>query len=291
MKKLLLPLICFSLFSQESQSLWDFHPIHAGGNAIAIGRANVDPKNSPREGNLLFNKESLFVYGLLPVSKTTFFFPRVEWNTFELDWNKNAKFDETRFNYIQFALTMLSVGLENWRWVVRGDWNIDTKHFSDVKKYSLVSALLWGTHEIHRKWHLHLGAFGYTGFDGQEVYPIVGVDFAPNKKWFFQAVFPITYSIEYAFKPDWRISLKGRPLKERFRVGENEPQPQSVFSYSSMGAELNLHYEKFLRVEAEAFIGYNFGGNFYIKDQEGHNALYTHVQGAPYLGATLNWGF
>jgi hypothetical protein len=227
---------------------------------------------------------------LLPINRTSYFFPRVEWNTFGLDWNRNPKFKETRFSYMQFALTFLSIGLEKWRWISRIDYNIDLKHFSRPKTYGLFSALLWGTHELHRKWHFHAGAVGYTGFHGQEVYPIIGIDFSPNKKWLFQVVFPINYSIEYSPTKEWRYSLKIRPLKERFKTDEHQPQPRSIFSYSSTGAEFNIHYEKFLNLEAELFAGYNFGGSFYIKDQWGKHPLYTDVESSPYIGASLNWG-
>jgi hypothetical protein len=294
-KKYLPLLIAFGLLAEEgtqtpSESIWDYHPIHIGGNALAIGNANVDMKNGSHNGELLFNKENFFGYFFLPISRTSYFIPRAEYNTFELNWNRNPKFQETRFEYVQFALTFFSIAVEKWRWVARADYNIDTKHFSQAKTYGLFSALLWGTHELHPKWHYHVGAFGYSGFEGQEVYPVIGLDFSPNKKWLFQVVFPITYSIEYIFNKEWRLSLKGRPLKERFRTDALEPQPRSVFSYSSMGAELNLRYEKFLRLETEFFVGYNFGGSFYIKDQTGHQSLYTHVQGAPYAGLSLNWG-
>lgn len=107
----------------------------------------------------------------------------------------------------------------------------------------------------------------------------------------FQFIFPMNYSIEYSIGKEWRLSLKGRPLKERFRTGPREPQPRSIFSYSTIGAEFNIHYEKFLRVEAEVFVGYNFGGSMYIKDKMGHLPLYTNVQGAPYAGGNFNWGF
>jgi hypothetical protein len=275
----------------SSESIWDYHPIHIGGNGIAIGNADLEIKKSgTQDGVLSFNKANLFLYCFLPISKTSYFLPRVEWNTFNLDWKKNPKFQDTYFNYIQFALTFLTIGIEKWRWIARAEYNVDVKHFSHGKTYGLFSALLWGTYQIHRKWHYHVGAVGYTGFEGQEIYPIIGVDYSPNKKWMFQAVFPVTYSIEYSFNKEWRLSLKGRPLKERFRAGKLEPQPRSVFSYSSMGAELNLHYEKFLNLEIELFGGYNFGGSFYIKDRNGRNSLYTNVQGAPYGGASINWG-
>jgi hypothetical protein len=263
-----------------------------GGNCIALGEATVEPRHSGEDGGLTFNKANVYGYILVPVSRTTYFFPRVEWNAFTLHWDKNPKFHKTHFEYMQFVLTFYSIALDKWRWIARGDFNIDLDHFSHPRSYGLYSALLWGTHEVHRKWHYHVGALGYTGFEGQMVYPVIGFDFAPNKRWFFQAVFPITYSIEYILKnPEWRVCLKGRPLKERFRTGALEPQPKSIFSYSTVGTELNLHYEKFLRCEAEVYLGYNFGGSFYIKNEHGHRPLYTDLDGAIYGGAALNWGF
>lgn len=293
-RALLFLFLAFSLFAEEccepKKSLWDFHPWHVGGNAIAFGKADVDLKNGPHDGNVIFNKANLYTYFFLPINECNFFLPRIEWNAFTLDWNHNPRFHETHFQFIQFALTFLSVGLERWKWIARADYNIDLKHFSRARQYGLFSALLWGTHQIHRKWHYHVGAFGYGGLEGSEIYPIIGVDFAPNKKWFFQLVFPISYAIEYNINERWRIAVKGRPLKERFRVGKNEPSPRSVFSYSTFGAEFNVHYERFLRLELEFFGGYNFGGSLYFKNRHGHNALYTNVKGSPYAGASLNWG-
>ncbi|PIS02821.1 MAG: hypothetical protein COT85_01965 [Chlamydiae bacterium CG10_big_fil_rev_8_21_14_0_10_42_34] len=295
MKKLIFIFFAFTLCAQEEEgsslSLWDFHPIHAGGNVIAIGKANVDQKNGSRNGEVTFNKANAFLYMLVPIDHYSYFFPRVEYNAFDLDWNENPKFHETQFQYVQFALTFMSIAMEKWRWIARADYNIDVNHFNKARTYGLFSALLWGTHELHRKWHYHVGALGYTGFEGQEIYPVIGFDYSPNKKWMFQAVFPINYSIEYSLNKRWRFSLKGRPLKERFRTDKYQPQPRSVFSYSTMGAEFNVHYEQFLRVEAEIFAGYNFGGSMYVKNESGHNAIYTHVQGAPYIGANFNWGF
>lgn len=292
MKKYLPLLLSALLFAEEPQpSLWDFHPIHAGANLIALGKANVQPKGSDDNGELIFNKANVFLYSLLPINRESFFFPRIEWSAFTMNWNKNPKFRQKYFEFVQFALTFLTTAAEKWRWVARVDYNIDAKHFSQAKTYGLFSALLWGTHEVSDTWRYHVGAFGYTGFEGQNIYPVIGFDYTFRNKWLFQAVFPITYSIEYIINKEWRLALKGRPLKERARTGSHEPQPRSVFSYSSAGAELNLHYEKFLRVEAELYAGYNFGGSFYIKDEHGHKALYTNVKSAPYIGAGLNWGF
>lgn len=294
MKKLFFLFFALNLLAQddfrEGKTLWDFHPLHVGGNLIAIGKANVDLKNGRHDGSVLFNKANLFTYFLLPISESSFFLPRLEWNSFTLDWNHNPRFKEKHFHYVQFALTFMSLAVQTWRWIARVDYNIDIKHFSHPKTYGLFSALLWGTHEIYDRSHFHVGALGYTGFSGEEVYPVIGFDYALNKKWFFQAVFPISYLIEYSFNDQWRIALKGRPLKERFRVGKYEPSPRSVFNYSTMGAEINLHYEKFLRLDFEIFVGYNFGGNLYFKNKRGNEALYTHFKSAPYGGLSVNWG-
>jgi hypothetical protein len=276
---------------EPSRSLWDYHPLHMGGNLLRLGGAEVTPRKSHEDGKLYFRKSNVFLNMLVPVSETTYFFPRVEWNTFTLDWSQNPKFHSTHFYYAQFGLMMYSTGLEKWRWIARIDYNIDLEHFSQPGPYGLLTGLLWGAYQVHRKWHYHVGAVAYSGMEGQMVYPIVGLDYSPDKKWTFQAIFPIDYSIQYHAAPWCRLSLKARPLKERFRVGNHEPEPRAIFNYSTIGTEFNVHFEKTRRFEIELYGGYNFGGSFYIKSQGGHNPYYTDLGGAIYGGATLDYGF
>ncbi len=272
-----------------SQSLWDYHPIHVGGNLIALGSADIT--DTPAGGNLTFRKANAFLYMLLPVSATSYFFPRVEWNAFTMNWDHNPKFNQTNFYYMQFALTFYTIAIEKWRWILRANYNLDIKHMNRPSDYGLFEMLVWGAYQPHRKWHYHIGAFGYTGMAGAQVYPVLGADYSPNKHWTFLAVFPIDYHVQYKLDDHWRFALKARPLKERFRTGQNQPQPRSVFSYSSTGAELNVHYERHMRFEIEAYGGYNFGGSFYVKDSRGKNALYTTVGGALYGGVNVDYAF
>lgn len=280
------------LFAEEkSQSLWDYHPLHIGGNGIYIFGADVTPKHEGEEGTLSFNKENGYLFMLLPIDEKSYFFPRIEWNSFSMNWDKNPKFNQTRFSYLQFGLSFYTIAIEKWRWILRFDYNIDTHHISKPGLYGLTTGLVWGSYQIHRKWKYHVGATGYVGMEGSTVYPIIGADFSPNNTWTFVAIFPINYAVQYQLR-DWcRLSLKGRPLRERFRTGSHEAQPRSIFNYSSMGAEFNVFMEKKGRLEVEFFGGYNFGGTFYIKNQHGHNALYTNVGSAPYAGATIDYAF
>jgi hypothetical protein len=290
-KYLLFALIPFFLFSQEeedSRSLWDYHPLHLGGNILYITQANID---APQGGNLLFNKENIFLNMLLPVSEKTFFIPQVAWNRLNVNWNNNPKFNETNFYYLQFALTFYTSALENWRWILRADYNMDLKHFLQVGTYALFSGIIWGTNKLSENWHYHVGATGYVGLDGDILYPLIGIDYIPNEHWILRAIFPIDYTVGYKFDKHWCLALKGRPLKERFRTGSHEPQPRSIFNYSSVGLEVNLQYEIEMKFVGEIYGGYNFGGKFYIKNQGGHKALYTDVEGAPYLGLKLDYGF
>lgn len=276
---------------QERLSYWDYHPTHLGGNFIRTMNADVTPKHEKKTGDLYFQKANAFWYMLLPVSETSFFFPRVEYNVFRLKWDKNPKFKESRFSYMQFGLTFFSYGLKDWKWIARYDYNIDIDHFSRPGQYGLNTWLLWGAYKFHRKWHSHIGTTGYVGMKGSTVYPLLGLDYAPNKLWTFQAIFPIQYAIQYQATNWCRLSLQGRPLRERFRTGKHEAQPRSIFDYKSMGAEFNVFMEKERRLEFEAYAGYNFGGDFYIKNQKGKNALYTTFGGSPYAGAKLDLSF
>lgn len=285
----LAPLVLFGEEDYSSMSYWDFHPLHIGGNMIRIGGAPVEAHDYG--GHLYFRKNSAFVNLLVPVSRTTYFFPRFDFVNFTLDWNQNPKFNETHFYYAQFGLMFYSTGLENWRWIIRADYNIDLEHFSQGGKYGLFSGLVWGKYELNPRWSYHVGAFTTIGLEAAPVYPVIGFDYAPNKYWMLEAVFPILYSIQYKIDKNWKLAIKGRPLKERFRVSSKEPQPRSIFNYSSIGTEFSVKYEQFLWLEIELYGGYNFGGNFYIKDQSGHKPLYTEVSGAPYGGLSIDYGF
>ena len=291
-KFFLLFLIPLVLLAQEepSESLWDYHPLHVGGNLMRIGKSEVEIDGSPN-GHLFFRKNNVFVNMLVPVSRTSFFFPRVEWNSFTLDWNKNPKFSETHFYYLQFGLMFYTTAIEDWRWILRADYNIDLEHFSHPATYGLFTGLIWGTNKINEKWRYHIGSTSYIGMEGSILYPLIGFDYCPDKHWQFRAIFPIDYAIQYQLDKHWCFALKGRPLKERFRAGSKQPQPRSIFNYSSVGLEANIQYEIEMRLVAELYAGYNFGGDFYIKNQNGHNALYTTVGGAPYGGAKIDYGF
>ena len=156
--------------------------------------------------------------------------------------------------------------------------------------YGLFSGLAWGVHELSKEWNCHVGGLGYTGMRGNQIYPVIGFDYSPTEHWTFVAVFPIEYYIQYKIDPHWKFSIRGRPLKERFRASQNEPQPRSIFSYSSVGSEFNVKYQIFLRLEVEAYAGYNWGGTFYIKNAHGKSPLYTDLGGSLYGGLNVNWG-
>ncbi|MBU6447064.1 MAG: hypothetical protein KGQ49_06670, partial [Verrucomicrobia bacterium] len=144
MKKIWIALCACRLLAYEcaeEKSFWDYHPIHVGGNLIALGKANVERKRGQNDGELLFNKANVFAYCFLPVNECTFFLPRVEWNAFTMDWNRNPRFRETHFSYVQFALTLLTQALDAWKWIARVDYNIDLKHFSRPGQYGLFSGL------------------------------------------------------------------------------------------------------------------------------------------------------
>jgi hypothetical protein len=289
-------IVCASarmLCSQEQQSYWHYHPLHVGGQLISIGKAecyNERPNHQHHLGNLHFRKTNAFTSMLVPVNRDHIFIPQIQFNYVTLDWNKNQKFHETDFYYMQFVLMYYTTALDKWKWIVRFDYNLQLEHTSQAAQYSLYNGLIWGSNQIHRKWHYHIGALGYAGLRGSNIYPILGVDYSPGERWFIQAVFPINYSVEYKLSK-WTFAAKIRPTKERLRTGPHEPQPRSIFSYSSLGSELNIRYDRQFKLSIEGYGGWNWGGDFYIKDCRGKHAQYVNLRSAIYGGLMLNYGF
>ncbi|MBF8263894.1 MAG: hypothetical protein HW387_1559 [Parachlamydiales bacterium] len=278
---------------EEVQSLWHYHPLHVGGQIIRMGKAdchNEHPEHQTYLGNLHYRKSNVFLSMLTPINRHNIFIPQIQFNYVTFDWNKNQKFNETHFYYMTFDLVYYATWLERWRWIMRFDYNLQTEHLSHPGQYSLYNGLMWGSYELNSNWHYHVGALGYVGLKGYNIYPIFGLDYTPSKSWFFQAVFPINYSAEYKIG-DWTVAAKIRPLKERLRTGSREPQPRSIFSYSSLGSEVNIRYERQLKLVLEGYVGYNLGGSFYIKNAHGKHAQYVDVNGALYWGLNLDYGF
>ena len=105
---ILFPLFLFAEEETPSHSLWDYHPLHVSAQTLQTAKADVD---APQGGDLYFGKTMAYVSMIVPITKTSYFIPRVEWVQFALDWDKNPKFDETHFSYTQFALLFYSKGM------------------------------------------------------------------------------------------------------------------------------------------------------------------------------------
>ena len=287
-------LFSFCLFADEIPSLWDFHPLHMGGQFIRIAKSDVDHKRPPgfptSLGNVQFRRSNVNTNMMIPINRYHIFFPRVEFTWVTFDWNRNPKFQEKHFHYLQLGLMYYTTAIDHWRWIVRMDYNLQTNHLSHPGLYSLYTPLLWGSYEVNLKWHYHVGALGYVGMEGMQIYPIIGFDYSPDEHWFMQAIFPMLYSVEYKISY-LTFVLKARPISERLRSGSCEPQPRSIFSYSGFGGELLIRFVVKDRLTIEGYGGYIFVSKFYIKDQYGHNAVYLHAKSAPYAGATLDFSW
>lgn len=278
----------------EQHSLWYYHPLHVGLQCIRNGKADCERHGGDIHlhhlGNLHYRKSNAFVSMMLPINRNHIFFPQFQINYVTFDWNKNPKFNETHFYYLQFDLMYYTTALDRWKWIVRFDYNLQTEHLDHPGEYSLYNGLIWGSYQIHRKWHYHIGALGYAGLEGYNIYPIIGADYAPGAHWLIEAIFPMKYSFAYKLS-DWSFALQMRPLKERLRCGSREPQHRSIFSYTSLGAEFNIRYERQLKIAVEGYAGYNLGGNFYIKNAQGKKPIYVDLDGAMYGGFSFDYGF
>lgn len=210
-------------------------------------------------------------------------------------WKENPRFTQSNFNYLAASLGYLSTTLEKWRWIVNAGLSVDASHL-DLAKSGVGHAMLWGRYHFATCCGVHVGMLGWYGILNGHAWPIIGFDWKFCENWSAVAIFPIDYSLNYAFTENWSLeaaySSIGGPYKypRRARDGING-YSNPIFSVHSNGLELILKYkfEHLLRVSVGG--GWDFGGWIHIKDSHNHRGKYFHYQSAPYAQGNVELTF
>lgn len=209
----------------------------------------------------------------------------------QFNWKKNPRFSQKHFNYLAASLGYVSTTLDRWRWIVNAGFSVDAAHLN-FSKTAVGHAMLWGRYHFADCCGVHVGMLGWYGVLTGRGWPIIGFDWQFCDKWSANAIFPIDYSLAYAFNDNWSLEAAydnfGGPFRYPRRVHEKN---HSIFSVHSNGVGLNLKYkfEHLLRVSLGG--GWNFGGWILIKDQHKHHGKYYHFNSAPYAQGNLELTF
>ncbi len=211
------------------------------------------------------------------------------------NWKKNPRFSASNYNYLVASLGYVSTMLDRWRWIVNAGFSVDAAHLNFAKT-AVGHAMLWGRYHVADCCGVHVGMLGWYGVLNGRGLPILGFDWKFNDHWSANAIFPVDYSLNYAFDENWSLeaaySSFGGPYQypRRGHEGKNGFH-DPIFSVHSNGAELMLKYkfEHLFRVSLGA--GWDFGGWIYIKDAHNHHGKYYHYNSAPYAQGNVELTF
>jgi hypothetical protein len=210
----------------------------------------------------------------------------------KFDWDKNPRFRDDDFNYGIFSVALISTSAEQWRWVVNPGVAFDLETFN-FGQSAVGYLLLWGRYQQSDILGLHIGFFGFYGAKNGYMMPVLGFDWEMSDRWSLHAIFPLDFSLNYAFNDTFSAALAytgfGRPYRFPWRAhgGKGRFHDPIVEVFAS-GLELDLNMEMGC-FTAGIGAGWNFGGWILIKDHDNHHGNYYDFKGAPY--AQVNAGF
>jgi hypothetical protein len=199
-----------------------------------------------------------------------------------MNWNDNPYFNATTFRGLDFGVLAYTTRVKDWLWQVgmAAQYSLD---YGGLGRYTRYTAMAWGRYEYSDTLGVHAGFYAFYNLRRNKVFPIIGVDWSPWKKWQFNLIFPMSIAVNYSITPCWTVDLAWRPIWSRHRVGSNEPVPRAIWENRDNGAELGINFTSPI-LQGGLFLGYSFGGTLKIMDYLGNNPVYYKYNGSPYVG-------
>lgn len=256
-----------------------------------IGKSKF--KNGREKGRKIGYSQALadvgFVFYYDPECKEGASFD-LSYTAVRLDWEDNLRFDKKNFNNVGFSLGFASERLCGWLWKMQATLNIDADYF-DFNEYSTWDLLFWGRYTYEEDIHIHLGFLALTGMKIDRIYPILGFDWQISDDWILNAVFPMNISLQYLVSCDFSIDLAARFFDSRYRLGNHEPYPKSLWEYINSGVELGLNYNWAPYLKLNLHAGTTFGGTLRTANRHYHHIHRHRFKPAPYAGGELSAHF
>ena|GEM_PF-1085870 len=294
---LLFLLIPFSLMAQE----WDnqvfnlennpppFFPISVSGSYLNVSKTHFRTPGFQNETLKYRQTEAAFAF-THPFSQFCGLIFGAGWIGTEVDMQNNPNFDETLFNYANLSLGGFNKTFPDWTWTLTLAAYLDLENFSFID-YALYDGVLWGKYDLCKSIELDFGAIVEVGLHKERVWPIVGFVYLPCDNWRISVVYPVDISVKYSFFSYWRAGGSIRFLRNRHRVGPNQPNPQSIFEYRTAGGELDLTFEPVPFFSITGFTGSTFNGDFKVTNRNNHHATHYKFKGSFYSGLSAILSF
>lgn len=290
-------LLPFSLIAQE----WDsqvfnlenhpnpIYPISVSGSYLTVHKAHFRTPGLEEE-TLKYRQSDLAMAFTYPFNSYCGLIFGAGWIGTEVKMERNPEFDETLFNYINLSIGGFTKGFSDWTWALTLAAYLDTGHFSFID-YALYDGVLWGKYTLSKWIELDFGLIVEVGLHKEKVWPIIGFIYLPCDNWRVSVVYPIDISIEYDFWSYWTVGGSIRFLRNRHRVGQDEPNPQGIFEYRTTGAEIELICAPFDWFSITGFAGSTFNGDFKVTNRNNHQATHYKFKASGYAGVSAILSF
>ncbi len=200
-----------------------------------------------------------------------------------VNWQENPYFDETDFNYINGQIGAFTKAYPDWTWTATLGFFFDTEKFS-LADYTLYQLAVWGKYDWFDCLEFDVGFIFEAGLDKQKVWPILGFVWNPSDLWHINCVYPILINIKRDFLKYWSVGAGLQFLRNRHRVGENEPNPQCIFEYRTWGYEGILSFSPLKNLYIVGYGGSTFRGDFKITNRSNKHGEHFKFDAAPYAG-------
>lgn len=208
----------------------------------------------------------------------------------DINWKENPAFHQQDFTYVSLMFGAYTKSVEGWLWNVSVTPFFDTQAF-DFGDYTLYQGVLQGKYVFCEWIVFNVGCILEVGLNKDKMWPILGFEYTPSEDWKINAVYPINVSVEYRVTDQIKAAGAIRFLRNRHRVGEDEPIPKGIFEYRDAGAEFDLTYKPFPTVGITGFAGSTFDGELKVTNRNDNHGTHYKFKGSFYAGASAIWVF
>jgi hypothetical protein len=273
----LIPTLLFSY--DEYEAMFDipadpppYFPLSLSGSYLQVSRARFTEPTNVEGDKLIYKQFDTAVGYTHPITDCYGLIFGSGWVGTVVDWINNPLFDETDFNYINLSGGIYSDWLDPITLILTAGVFFDTAHFS-LMNYTLFQPLVQAKYHATQSLEVDLGVICEIGLDRNEYWPIVGFNYIPeNTNWRIHAVYPINIDVEFDVNECLTAAGAIRFLRNRHRVGDDNPLPQAVFQYKSWGGEFNLNYHPYSWVNIMGAVGTTLSGRLRVANRNNEDA-------------------
>ncbi len=259
-----------------------FYPFSLGGSYARVAPASFYSTEVEGQHVVYQQSDANFSY-THPLSETHGLIFGTGWVGTDVVWNENPAFNETNFNYVNLSAGGFKKLGVCWTWTLNLSAFLDTAYFS-LANYALYQGLLWGKYECNPNLELDVGCLIELGLSQDKAWPILGFIYRYNDRCRLHAVYPLDMKLEYDLGSMVTVGGAIRILRNRHRVGPNEPDPRSIFIYQTWGVEGDLRFQPAPWFFINGFLGSTTRGDLTIRNSADEHGTHYKFRASLYGG-------